>query len=73
MTAQPFDLHTFLEMGGYAAYVWPSYGLSFLALLAITWFSWRWMRRVERIAAAASTTSTASADKPTQKPSEPVV
>jgi|JI9StandDraft_2_1071091.scaffolds.fasta_scaffold150437_3 heme exporter protein D len=73
MTAQPFDLQTFLEMGGYAAYVWPSYGLSFLALLAITWFSWRWMRRVERIAAAASTASRASADKPAQQPSEPVV
>jgi heme exporter protein D len=73
MTPQPFNLQSFLEMGGYAAYVWPSYAVSFLALFAITWFSWRWMRRVERIAAAASTASTASADKPAQQPSEPVV
>jgi len=73
MTTEPSALQTFLDMGGYAAYVWPSYGVSFLALFAITWFSWRWMRRVERIAAAASTASRASADKPAQRPSEPVV
>jgi heme exporter protein D len=30
------DLHTFLAMGGYAAYVWPAYGLAALVLL------WNW-------------------------------
>jgi heme exporter protein CcmD len=27
------DLHAFLRMGGYAAAVWPAYGLVFLVLL----------------------------------------
>ena len=30
------DLQTFLEMGGYAEYVWPAYGLTALVLL------WNW-------------------------------
>jgi heme exporter protein D len=30
------DLHNFLAMGGYAAYVWPAYGLTALVLL------WNW-------------------------------
>ena len=30
------DLKTFLEMGGYAEYVWPAYGLTALILL------WNW-------------------------------
>jgi len=72
MTPEPSSLQAFLDMGGYAAYVWPSYGLSLIALAGITWFSWRWMRRVERIAAAASSAQKASADKPAQQPSEPV-
>ena len=29
----------FLEMGGYAAFVWPAYGLSFGVLLLVAWFS----------------------------------
>jgi heme exporter protein D len=40
-------LQSFLEMGGYAAYVWPAWGLSLAALAALTLFSWRWMRRAE--------------------------
>lgn len=28
------SLDAFLDMGGYAAYVWPSYGLTFVVLLA---------------------------------------
>lgn len=43
---------SFFEMGGYAAYVWPAYGVSLLALAALLFISWRWMRRVERIVAA---------------------
>ena len=30
------DLHKILEMGGYAGYVWPAYGLTALVLL------WNW-------------------------------
>ena len=42
------DWQTFFEMGGYAAYVWPAYGASFIALLALGLISWRQMKRVER-------------------------
>ena len=44
-------LQSFLEMGGYAAYVWPAWGLSLAALATLAIMSWRWMRRVERLAA----------------------
>nr|WP_329743520.1 heme exporter protein CcmD [Dyella sp. A6] len=27
-------MHGFLEMGGYAAYVWPAYGVFFVVLIA---------------------------------------
>ena len=30
------DLHKFLEMGGYAQFVWPAYGLTALVLV------WNW-------------------------------
>jgi len=30
------DLHSFLNMGGYAQYVWPAYGLTALVLV------WNW-------------------------------
>mgnify|MGYP000889338985 CR=1 FL=1 len=46
------DLDKFLDMGGYAAYVWPAYGASFIAIAVLCVISWRWMRRVERIVAA---------------------
>ena len=39
----------FLAMGGYAAYVWPAYGISFVALGALALVSWRAMKRAERI------------------------
>jgi heme exporter protein D len=31
----------FFAMGGYAAYVWPSYGVSFVGLAAAIVFTWR--------------------------------
>jgi heme exporter protein CcmD len=31
------DLQTFFEMGGYAEYVWPAYGLTALILIWNTW------------------------------------
>jgi len=46
------DLDKFLDMGGYAAFVWPAYGLSFIAITALCVISWTWMRKVERIVAA---------------------
>jgi heme exporter protein D len=64
-------LQSFLEMGGYAAYVWPAWGLSLAALAALALLSWRWMRRAERLAAA-STAQHQAANRSTQPPSEPV-
>ena len=45
------EWQTFFAMGGYAAYVWPSFALSMLALLALGVASWRDMRRAERLVA----------------------
>ena len=33
------DWVAFLDMGGYGAFVWPSYGLSALVLIAVLWQS----------------------------------
>jgi heme exporter protein D len=33
------DLSAFIDMGGYGAFVWPSYGLSALVLIAVVWQS----------------------------------
>ena len=38
----------FLSMGGYGAFVWPSYGVTALLLGALIWHSVRMMRRAER-------------------------
>jgi heme exporter protein D len=43
------DWQTFFHMGGYAAYVWPAYAVSILALAAIAVLSWRDMKRAERL------------------------
>lgn len=43
------DWQSFFAMGGYAAFVWPAYAASILALLAIAVMSWREMRRAERL------------------------
>lgn len=40
---------TFFEMGGYAAYVWPAYVASAVALIAIAVASWRALKRNERL------------------------
>ena len=42
---------TFFAMGGYAAYVWPAYVLSAVALIAVGIASWRALRRTERLVA----------------------
>ena len=43
-------MSTFWQMGGYAAFVWPAYGISLIALLALGIVSWRSMARAERFA-----------------------
>jgi len=49
------DWNSFFAMGGYAAFVWPAYGVSFLALVALGVVSWREMTRAERLAALGET------------------
>lgn len=39
------SLTDFLTMGGYAAYVWPAYGFTLLAMVALVVQSWRSARR----------------------------
>ena len=41
----------FLRMGGYAAYVWPAYGLTALAMAALVVASVRGLRARERLLA----------------------
>jgi heme exporter protein D len=45
------DWQTFFDMGGYAAYVWPAYAVSVVALVVLAVLSWRQMRRAERLVA----------------------
>ncbi|SDH39874.1 heme exporter protein CcmD [Roseospirillum parvum] len=63
----------FLNMGGYAAYVWPSYGLAVVLLVGLVVITRQGMRRNERLLgqlqaarearrAASSPSSSAEAD-----------
>ena len=38
------DLGRYLAMGGYAAFVWPAYGMAFAVLGGLAWYSWRCYR-----------------------------
>ncbi len=38
---------TFLEMGGYAAFVWPALGLTAIVLVALVWISVRQVNAAE--------------------------
>ncbi len=38
----------FFEMGGYAAFVWPAYGVAALVLILFALSSWRRLRAAER-------------------------
>jgi len=38
----------FLNMGGFALYVWPAYGLSLVSIAAITFVTLRFHRRAAR-------------------------
>ena len=39
------DISAFLAMGGYAAFVWPAYGVAFTVLGGLALFSWRRYRQ----------------------------
>jgi heme exporter protein D len=45
-------MSAFLAMGGYAAFVWPAYGVSLLGLGVATALVWRGYRRAVRTLAA---------------------
>lgn len=45
----------YLAMGGYAAYVWPAYGLAALVIGGLLWTSLRGMRARERALASLKT------------------
>lgn len=59
----------FLKMGGYAVFVWPSYGLSALVLTGLLVLSWRGYharkRQVEALEAGLSERADAEAPKST--------
>lgn len=40
-------VNEFLDMGGYAAFVWPSYGISAVILILLVAFSLRRLHRIE--------------------------
>ena len=42
------DLNTFFEMGGYAAYVWPGYGLAAVAMVGLLLVTLRGLRTREK-------------------------
>jgi heme exporter protein D len=44
-------MQDYLAMGGYAAFIWPAYGLTVLALIGILWSSLATLRAAERRAA----------------------
>ncbi len=41
-------VESFLEMGGYAAFVWPAYGVAALVLVGVFLQRWRRLRAAER-------------------------
>ncbi len=42
------ELQQFFSMGGYAFYVWASYGIAFIVLVANVWFASRELRMQRR-------------------------
>ena len=35
------ELSSYFAMGGYAAFVWPTYGIALIVLGGLSWHSWR--------------------------------
>jgi heme exporter protein D len=48
-------LHGFLEMGGYARFVWPAYGVAMVVLVGMALQSYRAWRRQHRLWSALET------------------
>ena len=51
-------MSTFLAMGGYAAYVWPAYGISLLGLSGAVVLTLRGYRRAKALMAEAESEAT---------------
>jgi heme exporter protein D len=49
------DLQRFLAMGGYAAYVWPAYGVALVVLIGMLLLRWRRLSAAERDADGVAT------------------
>jgi heme exporter protein D len=49
----------YLQMGGYAAFVWPAYGLSALVMLGLVLVVWRDLRTNQRALARLQTARSA--------------
>ena len=41
-------MSNFFAMGGYAAFIWPAYGVSAMALVAMIWQSWSAWRSAQK-------------------------
>ena len=41
-------MNDYLDMGGYAAFVWPAYGLSAFVMIGLVVTAWRNLRACER-------------------------
>lgn len=39
------SLHEFIDMGGYAAYVWPAYAIALVVMAASAWSAVRGLKR----------------------------
>jgi heme exporter protein D len=50
-------MHDFLAMGGYAAYVWPSFGVAIVVLGGLALQSWAARRRLRRALGALDQTT----------------
>lgn len=48
-TPPPGGWEGFIDMGGYAAYVWPAYGLVLLVLAGLLWFTLHGLRDSENM------------------------
>jgi heme exporter protein D len=55
------DFGQYLAMGGYAAFVWPAYGVAFAVLGGLAWHSWR------RYRASVDVLETLQRDFPTRR------
>jgi heme exporter protein CcmD len=43
-------LHSFFDMGGYAPFLWPAYGITFLVLGLNIWWAQRALRQAQQAA-----------------------